>query len=107
MKSTADFLVTNSRPAFTLNRCSFLLLNLTRIKFQDMDFGWGKVVYGGDANNTYGKHLIPFTNNKGEDWIVVPLYLPALIMERFVNELNSLLKNENPNGNHIYIKSNM
>ncbi|XP_012492336.1 benzyl alcohol O-benzoyltransferase [Gossypium raimondii] len=107
MKSTADFLVTNGRPSLTLNRWSFLLSNLTRIKFQDVDFGWGKAVYGGDANNTDGKHLIPFTNTKGEDGIVVPLYLPALIMERFVNELNSLLKNENPNGNHNYIKSNM
>ncbi|KAA3473408.1 benzyl alcohol O-benzoyltransferase-like isoform X2 [Gossypium australe] len=107
MKSTADFLVTNGRPSLALNRWSFLLSNLTRIKLQDVDFGWGKAVYGGDANNTYGKHLIPFTNNKGEDGIVVPLNLLALIMERFVNELNSLLKNENPNGNHNYIKSNM
>ncbi|KAJ1702813.1 hypothetical protein LUZ63_002592 [Rhynchospora breviuscula] len=35
---------------------------------------------------------IPFTNIKGEDGIVVPVCLPGPAMEKFVAELNTLLR---------------
>ncbi|XVF42799.1 hypothetical protein PTKIN_Ptkin01aG0394100 [Pterospermum kingtungense] len=76
MKSTADFLVTRGRPALNMSR-SFLVSSLSRIKFEDIDFGWGKAAYGGQAEIMDGKHLIPFKNKKGEDGIIMPICLPA------------------------------
>ncbi|KAE8734600.1 Benzyl alcohol O-benzoyltransferase [Hibiscus syriacus] len=106
MKSMADFLATNGRPALALNR-SFLVSDVTKIDFGDIDFGWGKPVYGGQANVMDGKHLLPYKNKEGEDGIVIPLCLPAPIMERFVSELNSMLKNEKHSCNSDDIKSNL
>ncbi|XWS64987.1 hypothetical protein CRYUN_Cryun05aG0052200 [Craigia yunnanensis] len=91
MKSTADFLVTRGRPALTMSR-SFLVSDVTRFKFEDVDFGWGKAAYGGQAKVMDGKHLLPFKNKKGEDGIIMPICLPAPVMKRFVNELNIMLK---------------
>ncbi|KAK9042465.1 hypothetical protein V6N11_017537 [Hibiscus sabdariffa] len=106
MKSTADFLVTEGRPALALNR-SFLVSDVTQIKFENVDFGWGKAAYGGQANVMDGKHLLPLINKKGEEGIVIPLCLPAPIMERFISELNRLLKNEKVGGDSDYVKSNL
>ncbi|XVE90364.1 hypothetical protein DITRI_Ditri20bG0071700 [Diplodiscus trichospermus] len=94
MKSTADFLVTRGRPALNMTR-SFLVSYVPRIKLEDVDFGWGKAAYAGQATIVDGKHLSPYKNKKGEDGIMFPNCLPAPVMERFVHELNSMLKNEN------------
>ncbi|XVE90352.1 hypothetical protein DITRI_Ditri20bG0070500 [Diplodiscus trichospermus] len=93
MKSTADFVVSRGQIHLVMTR-SFLVSNLTSIKFEDVDFGWGKAAYGGQAKITYGKHLLPFKNKKGEDGIMFPICLPASVMERFLNELNSMFKDE-------------
>ncbi|WRX25469.1 hypothetical protein QQP08_017956, partial [Theobroma cacao] len=109
MKSTADFLVTRGRPALSLTR-SFLVSDVTRAKFEDVDFGWGKAAYAGQAKIMDGSHLLPFTNKKGEDGIIMPICLPATLMERFVKELDSMLKDESTVGGKSYsdfIKSNL
>ena len=97
MKSVADMMVTKGRPHFAVVR-SYLVSDLTRAGFGDVDFGWGKAVYGGAAKGGVGaipgvaSFYIPFRNGKGEDGIVVPFCLPAVAMEIFVKELNGLLK---------------
>ncbi|KAK3197983.1 hypothetical protein Dsin_021398 [Dipteronia sinensis] len=99
MKSVADMMVIKGRPHFTVVR-SYLVSDLTRAGFGDVDFGWGKAVYGGAAKGGVGaipgvaSFYIPFKNNKGEDGIVVPVCLPAPAMVRFVKELDTLLKDQ-------------
>ncbi|GAV70647.1 Transferase domain-containing protein [Cephalotus follicularis] len=97
MKSVADLMVIKGRPHFTVVR-SYLVSDVTRAGFGEVDFGWGKAAYGGPAKGGVGaipgvaSFYIPYRNKKGENGIVVPICLPAIAMERFVKELDSMLK---------------
>ncbi|KAF3442916.1 hypothetical protein FNV43_RR16834 [Rhamnella rubrinervis] len=97
MKSLADLMVIRGRPHFTVVR-SYLVSDVTRAGFGEVDFGWGKAAYGGPAKGGVGaipgvaSFYIPFKNQKGENGIVIPVCLPAPAMERFVKELDSMLK---------------
>ncbi|KAJ7949925.1 Benzyl alcohol O-benzoyltransferase [Quillaja saponaria] len=99
MRSLADLMVIRGRPHFTVVR-SYLVSDVTRAGFGEVDFGWGKPAYGGPAKGGVGaipgvaSFYIPFKNAKGEEGIVVPVCLPALAMERFVKELNIMLNME-------------
>lgn len=97
MKSVADLMVTNGRRHFTVVR-TYLVSDVTRAGFRDVDYGWGKPVYGGPAKGGVGaipgvaSFFIPFQNQNGENGIVVPVCLPAPAMERFVEVMDSILK---------------
>ncbi|EYU41388.1 hypothetical protein ABFS82_11G105100 [Erythranthe guttata] len=90
VKSVADLLVIRGRPHFTLG-------------FGDVDFGWGKPVYGGPAKGEVGvvpglsSYYVPFKNKKGENGIIVPISLQKNAMDVFVKELEIMLKNDNEN----------
>jgi benzyl alcohol O-benzoyltransferase len=96
MRSVADLMVLKGRPHFTVVR-AYLVSDVTRAGFGDVDFGWGKAVYGGPAKGGVGaipgvaSFFIPFTNAKGENGIVVPVCLPGPAMEKFMVELDTLL----------------
>ncbi|XP_004290447.1 PREDICTED: benzyl alcohol O-benzoyltransferase [Fragaria vesca subsp. vesca] len=97
MQSLADLMVIRGRPHFTVVG-TYLVSDVTRAGFGDVDFGWGKAAYGGPAKGGVGaipgvaSFYIPFRDNNGEDGIVVPVCLPAPAMERFVKELDGMLK---------------
>ncbi|KAF6168907.1 hypothetical protein GIB67_038404 [Kingdonia uniflora] len=97
MRSLADLMVIKGRPHFTVVR-SYVVSDTTRAGFGNVDFGWGKPVYGGPAKGGVGaipgvaSFYIPFRNKKGEDGIVVPICLPGPAMERFIHELECLIK---------------
>ncbi|KAL5568304.1 hypothetical protein UlMin_024879 [Ulmus minor] len=103
MKSVADLMVKRGRPHFTVVR-SYLVSDLTHAGFGEVDFGWGKAAYGGAAKGGVGaipgvaSFYIPFTNNRGEQGIVVPVCLPGAAMDVFVKELDSLLNNQEEEG---------
>ncbi|OMO87278.1 Transferase [Corchorus capsularis] len=95
VKSVADLMVIKGRPHYPLlNSCA--ITDLSRARFDDVDFGWGKALYGGLASATMGVGQTSFCNrvknNKGEEiGIVMPICLPAPAMERFAKELDSML----------------
>ncbi|PON38310.1 Transferase [Parasponia andersonii] len=97
MRSVADLMVSRGRPHFTVVR-SYLVSDLTHAGFGEVDFGWGKAVYGGAAKGGVGaipgvaSFFIPFNNTNGEQGIVVPVCLPAPAMDIFVKELQYMLK---------------
>ncbi|KAE8679021.1 Benzyl alcohol O-benzoyltransferase [Hibiscus syriacus] len=91
MKSVADLMVIKGRPKFSLAK-SYLVSDATRFRLRDIDYGWGKAVYGGPALGVVASFLIPFKNKKGVEGIVVPIRLPAQAMKIFVKELEGMLK---------------
>ncbi|XP_059625146.1 benzyl alcohol O-benzoyltransferase [Cornus florida] len=100
MRSLADLMVIKGRPHFTVVR-TYLVSDVTRAGFTEVDFGWGKPAYGGPAKGGVGaipgvaSFYIPFKNkSSGEDGIVVPICLPAPAMDRFEMELKSMLKDD-------------
>ncbi|CAL9776639.1 unnamed protein product [Musa acuminata subsp. burmannicoides] len=97
VRSVADLMVLRGRPHFTVVR-SYLVSDVTKAGFGDVDFGWGKAAYGGPAKGGVGaipgvaSFYIPFRNGKGEDGIVVPVCLPGPAMEKFTMEMESLIE---------------
>ncbi|CAK7333779.1 unnamed protein product [Dovyalis caffra] len=97
MRSIASLMVTKGRPHFAVVR-AYLVSDLRRAGFEEVDFGWGNAVYGGAAKGGVGaipgvaSFYIPFTNKKGESGVVIPFCLPAPAMEKFVKELDGMLK---------------
>ncbi|KAM7475061.1 hypothetical protein LguiB_022304 [Lonicera macranthoides] len=96
VRSVADLMVTRGRPPVHITG-SWLVSDNTRAGYRDVDFGWGKAVYGGLAMGQVGdvpgfiNFYMEFRNNKGENAVVVPICLPAAAMERFVKVLGSML----------------
>uniref|UniRef100_A0A6V7QXM3 Benzyl alcohol O-benzoyltransferase n=1 Tax=Ananas comosus var. bracteatus TaxID=296719 RepID=A0A6V7QXM3_ANACO len=96
LRSVADLMVLRGRPHFAVVR-AYLVSDVKRAGFGDVDFGWGKPVYGGPAKGGVGaipgvaSFYIPFTNAQGERGVVVPVCLPGPAMDEFVAELHTLL----------------
>ncbi|PNX76958.1 benzyl alcohol O-benzoyltransferase-like protein, partial [Trifolium pratense] len=95
MHSVADLMVTKGKPLFTIVR-SCLVLDTTYAGLRDLNFGWGKAVYGGIAKPGAGTfpsvHFhVPGQNAKGEEGILVLISLPTKLMLAFAKELDDLI----------------
>ena len=99
IRSFIDLVVSKGRPHTTIVQ-SFVVSNTARLGFRDVDYGWGKAIFGGVANifespsTSSTSFYIEAMNSKGEDGIMVPMCLPTLAMERFVQELNNILQDQ-------------
>ncbi|XP_061340487.1 benzyl alcohol O-benzoyltransferase-like [Gastrolobium bilobum] len=97
--SVADLMVTKGRCLFTtVNSC--IVSDLTRARFREVDFGWGKAVYGGLAKGGAGAFpgvtfLVPHKNARGEEGIILPICLPAKAMKSFAKEFEDMLGDQN------------
>ncbi|XP_072977194.1 benzyl alcohol O-benzoyltransferase-like [Typha angustifolia] len=95
MQSVADYLVLNGRRHFGVAR-TYIVSDVTRAGFEDVDFGWGEGVYGGPAKGGEGailgvaNYITRFKNGKGEEGILVPVCLPSYAMEKFQLEMEGL-----------------
>ncbi|XP_074579947.1 benzyl alcohol O-benzoyltransferase-like [Curcuma longa] len=99
MRSLADLMVLRGRPHFTVVR-SYLVSDVTRLGFGDVDFGWGKAPYGGPAKGGVGaipgvgSFYVPSRNSKGEEGIVVAVCLLAPAMDKFTQEMHNLMEED-------------
>nr|BCK60965.1 benzoyl-CoA transferase 3 [Scoparia dulcis] len=96
IKSVADLMVTRGRPHFNVEG-TYLVSDNRHVGFEDVDFGWGKAVYGGVAKGGIGEipivsFYIPVENIKGEKELVVPICLPDNAMKTFVKEIEAIFK---------------
>ncbi|KAK1426132.1 hypothetical protein QVD17_14801 [Tagetes erecta] len=96
IRSASEVMAIKLQPEFITNR-SFLVSDLTRAGLDAVDFGWGKAAYGGAAKGGVGvipgisTLYVPYTNNKGEYGIVIPICLPSGAMGKFLKEVNNML----------------
>jgi len=97
--SVADLMVIKDGCTFTPIR-SCLISDLSRGRFREVDFGWGEGVYGGVAEGGAGRFVgatyqVLHKNGRGEEGIVLPIWLPAEAMDRFADELDHMFGNQN------------
>ncbi|XP_074562520.1 benzyl alcohol O-benzoyltransferase-like [Curcuma longa] len=91
MRSVADLLVLRGRPHYQVAG-TYLVSDGTRSGVDEVDYGWGKPVYGGPAWGRVASIHLPFTNSRGQEGIVVPHYLPRSTMDRFFIEVDRVIK---------------
>ncbi|KAG6511216.1 benzyl alcohol O-benzoyltransferase-like [Zingiber officinale] len=97
MRSLVDLMVLRGRPHLTVVR-SYVVSDVTRMGFRDVDFGWGKAAYGGPAKGGVGaipgvvSFYASMKNRKGEEGIVVPVCLLAPAMDKFTQEVHNLME---------------
>ncbi|KNA08791.1 hypothetical protein SOVF_159380 [Spinacia oleracea] len=94
MRSIMDLMVIKDRPHFTIHQ-TYVVSDLRHLGFINVDFGWGKPVYGGPGSNGSIPDecfFISFNNKKGETMIMVPITLPTQKMDVFIKELQEMLQ---------------
>lgn len=95
IRSVAELMATKDGPKFVTAE-NYIVSDLRRFDIGKVDFGpWGEPVYGGTAKAGIAtfpgvSFYVPFKNKKGENGTVVAISLPALAMEKFVEELNGV-----------------
>ncbi|KAA3486549.1 benzyl alcohol O-benzoyltransferase-like [Gossypium australe] len=92
VKSVAALMVAQGKRLYFSNVIgTYIISDLTKIKLEDTDFGWGKAMFAGPPIAVgVVSFLIPTKNKKGEVGRVAPVCLPAPAMERFAKELDML-----------------
>ncbi|QCD77676.1 benzyl alcohol O-benzoyltransferase-like [Vigna unguiculata] len=116
MHSVADLMVLKGRCMPTTVR-SCLVSDLTRARFRDVDFGWGKALSGAPAKGSTGPfyggtHIVSYKNSNGVDGLVLPVWMPAKAMPMFVKEMEDLMSGNQKQLNHptktaAFIRSTM
>ncbi|KAM3681718.1 hypothetical protein ACB094_12G018600 [Castanea mollissima] len=97
VQSYIDFVVIKDKPDVNRVQCCSPT-DVTHVGFEEVDFGWGKAIYGGLANLWNGPNPMPassytsFSNGKGKNGIVVSILLPKVTHEIFMKELEGTLK---------------
>ncbi|XP_048546113.1 benzyl alcohol O-benzoyltransferase-like [Triticum urartu] len=95
--SVATLMAQRGRPHFAVAR-GYLVADVTKFGFRDLDFGWGKPVYAGPAKGGVlaipgvASFFIAARNAMGEEGIAVPVCMPGPTMDKFVNEMGKLMR---------------
>ncbi|XP_019155930.1 PREDICTED: uncharacterized protein LOC109152737 [Ipomoea nil] len=108
IRSEVNFLDSNGKPPLLRTRNSIVVTDLTRLGFHRIDFGWGKPVYGGTMDGGASATAITharYRNSDGQDGVLVPVFLPAVAMKRFEEEMNKFTALEPPEILNIPSKS--
>ncbi|GMJ11306.1 hypothetical protein like AT5G17540 [Hibiscus trionum] len=93
MKSVAALMVIRGKRLLFPNVIgSFIISDLTKMGYEDVDFGWGKAVFAGTAKAAgVVSFFVQAKNKKGEVGTSVAICLPAPAMERFAEEMDNML----------------
>ncbi|KAE8707873.1 Benzyl alcohol O-benzoyltransferase [Hibiscus syriacus] len=96
MKSVAALMVNGGKQLVFPNVMgSFIISDLTRASLDELDFGWGKAAFAGNAKAVgVISFLTPTKSKKGEARTLVSICLPGQAMERFAEEVDNMLKQQ-------------
>ncbi|KAK1362544.1 Methanol O-anthraniloyltransferase [Heracleum sosnowskyi] len=95
VRSVLDLLAYNKGELSIYNSWNFVASDTSRTGLTEVDFGWGKPIYGGPpvgAISFYTSAYARFKNSKGEVGMVVPICLPPQAMIRFREELFKIIQ---------------
>ncbi|GLJ15156.1 hypothetical protein SUGI_0247900 [Cryptomeria japonica] len=101
VRSTIDMMEVKGHPHFTAVE-SWLISNLTKIRLRDVDFGWGKAVYGGTAMGGVRAIpgiitcLVPYQNSHGAEGKLIHVCLPSHAMQKFQLQFAQAMEKEAP-----------
>ncbi|KAK8660929.1 hypothetical protein V6N13_051835 [Hibiscus sabdariffa] len=92
-KSVAALMVIRAKQLSSPNvACSYSMSDLTGMRFEDIDYGWGKAVYAAPAKVVgVVSFMIPTKSKTGDNGCSVLICLPTLAMERFDKEIVNML----------------
>ncbi|MFS7906479.1 putative benzyl alcohol O-benzoyltransferase [Helianthus anomalus] len=95
VRSTIDLMVLKGRPHYKTDS-TYIVTNLTRVRLNKANFGWGEAIYAGPPNDDQDipgifSMYMPSTNENGDSGIVVLIGLPIPAMELFIKELKVML----------------
>nr|AGK82816.1 alcohol acyltransferase 2 [Solanum pimpinellifolium] len=83
IKSLTNLMVIKGRPKLSKS-WNFIVSDNRFVGFDEIDFGWGKPIFGGVSEKISLISIgIPINNEKGEKGILVAISLPPLAMEKF------------------------
>lgn len=76
---------------------TYIISDVTKAGFPDVDYGWGKAEFGGPAKAVgMISFFLSAKDKRGEIGTLVPINLPEYAMERFAKELDYMLKGKSP-----------
>ncbi|MCL7038145.1 hypothetical protein MKW94_029575 [Papaver nudicaule] len=110
IRSTADLMAIKGRPIISTEG-TYFISDLRKTPDEELDFGWGKELYGGHAIGSrcpvlwMASFYISYRNNKGDQGILVPVCLPRLAMNKFVVEIKSITTNIKPSVQPLQTKT--
>ncbi|KAF6163540.1 hypothetical protein GIB67_002545 [Kingdonia uniflora] len=90
--SVLDFIEVNGRRGFCKNG-AFVVSDMTRLRFAEVDFGWGPGAYGGPGRAGTGMvpgmvtSIIRHKNEEGADGVLALVSLPTQALQRFHEEV--------------------
>ncbi|KAF3448155.1 hypothetical protein FNV43_RR08866 [Rhamnella rubrinervis] len=92
--AVADLMLIRGRPSVH-SKGNYIVSDLTKVGFEEVDFGWGYPEYAGPPMSYPSNCYYIKNKNIGDDKILVPLCLPLLSIERFQQELKKMIKGSN------------
>lgn len=96
MRSLADYHGLKGQPTNKTYVGSCIVSDVRHLGLEDVDFGWGKPVYGGPSNvdleGIFGSFYLKMENDKGENGLLATLSLPKPSEETFLMQLEKLTR---------------
>lgn len=94
VKSYLDFMAFHGKPGFVKNKGAWVVADSSRVGFHEVDFGWGKPVYGGPMDgSTFSYNSVYSTgqsNNGREVGVLAPICLPVSAMDKLKEDVRKL-----------------
>ncbi|KAI9193899.1 hypothetical protein LWI28_001139 [Acer negundo] len=93
IRSVADLMAIIGRRTNYVTQGNFIVSDLTRSGMAELDFRWGKPLYGGTADSvSLISFYMKYRKSEGENEIVVPICLPLSAMTKFQEEIKKMIK---------------
>lgn len=99
--STVDFIEVNGRRDFVSGAEVFVVSDMRRLRFADVDFGWGRARYGGPARAGTGAvpgmvTTVGAYRSEGDDveGLLALVSLPREAVDAFRGEVRKIIMNE-------------